>query len=85
MIFLAITREGLNEALALAKQDNYPVWCTSDAITESKFNTMNYANLTRFNYSFTLIELEVLVDAIETIKEHHPDEKIWIEGYANEL
>ena len=34
--------------------------------------------------SFDLSEMDVLWDALSTIKEHHPGEKIWIES-GNEL
>ena len=80
MIFLVLTTEGLKEALAFSSQNNCAIWCTSSAITKNEFNTMKNQNLTRFSYSFTVFESEVLSGALETIREHHPGEHIWIEG-----
>jgi len=80
MVFLAITKNGLVEALSLAKENNEPVWCTSNAVSEEEFKTMSELNITRFDYSFVISESEILADALSTIQEHHPGKKIWVEG-----
>ena len=79
MIFLALTKEGLKNALELAEKNNDSVWCTSDAVTEREFNKMKQPNLTRFNYSFSAVDQDAINDAIETIQEHHPGESVWVE------
>lgn len=77
MVFLAITSNGLAEALRQAA-DTHAVWCGSDAISEEDWASLGAPDLTRFVYP--LGDRTLLVDAITTIKEHHPGQVIWIEA-----
>ena len=79
MVFLAITRSGLDDALALARHTAISIWCGADAIDEQEFHASVWTNLTRFTYSLGSTA-EALDDALATIEEHHPGERIWIEG-----
>ena len=79
MVFLAITSAGLAEAIVLAG-NTHPVWCSASAITESEFASRRLPNLTRFGY--TLVGSSAssrIADALATIDEHHPNERIWVE------
>jgi hypothetical protein len=80
MVFLALTKEGLREALSLASQLKCAIWCTNTAITEQEFAAINGQALTRFDYSFSLSDSQALADALSTIREHHPGDKVWVEG-----
>jgi hypothetical protein len=77
MVFLAITAAGLAEALGQAGATN-PVWCGSDAISEADWAKLDAPDLSRFTYP--LGDRALLQDAIQTIKEHHPGQTIWIEA-----
>ncbi len=78
MIFLAITPEGLKKALEIASGHHH-IWCGSDAVSESDEKCRR---VSRFNYPLKGVDKDVLEDALETIKEHHPDQVIWIEGIS---
>jgi hypothetical protein len=80
MVFLALSREGLAEALRMAKQFDGSVWCGANAMTESEFEAGGHPGLSRFSYSLEDASAEQLADARSTIEEHHPGERIWIEG-----
>ncbi len=80
MVFLAITSGGLREALQLAA--GTPVWCGSDAISEKEFAKYNGGNLTRFIYSLSDASAEILEGAVETMREHHPNERVWVESHG---
>jgi hypothetical protein len=79
MVFLALTPAGLSEAMALAN-GQFPVWCTAEAISESAFAALATENVTRFVYSVAGPNPTMAVaDALETISEHHPGQRIWVE------
>jgi hypothetical protein len=78
MVFLAITPNGLSEALRLAAGS--PVWCGADAIAEQEFTELRGRNVTRFIYSLMDQGPQVLADAVATIREHHPAERLWVES-----
>ena len=60
MVFLVFTLNGLKEALSLAKLNNAAVWCTSDVLSGKELSDMKEPNITRFDYSFTVLESETL-------------------------
>ena len=79
MVFLALTPAGLSEAMALAN-GQLPVWCTADAITESEFSVLVAANVTRFVYTVSGPDPTMkMTDALETVSEHHPGQRVWVE------
>lgn len=79
MVYLAITSQGLQHALRAVEKCAAPIWCGSDAISESEFEKLECTSLTRFSYPLGGEGHEVLAGAVETIQEHHPGESVWIE------
>jgi hypothetical protein len=75
MVLLAITPAGLAVALRAAAADD-AVCCGSDAITEAGSQTHRDARLSRFNDE---LGDGVLDSALESIKERHPGQTIWVE------
>jgi hypothetical protein len=80
MVFLAITKNGLNDALRTAAEIDAAVWCGVDAISEGDYSNRQHKNLSRFDYELGNRDGAALADAIQTINEHHPGEVVWIEG-----
>jgi len=80
MVFLAITASGLTQAIALAKVQPFPIWCGSDALSESEHKELVGVDLSRFTYPLKGEASDVVVGALETIAEHHPGETIWVES-----
>ncbi len=83
MVFLALSPAGLAEALALSGGVS-PVWCCATALSEQQFAAMHLPNLTRFAYSLapSADTSSRIADALATIEEHHPGERIWFEHAA---
>lgn len=77
MIYLAITPDGLDNALRSATEAD-AVWCGSDAISEAEYATRKHPNLSRFIYE--LGDRKRINDAISTIEEHGPGQIIWVEA-----
>ena len=82
MVYLAITKEGLYEAIEIAKVTGTSIWCGADAISEEDFKQLSIKNLTRLNYPLMTASEETITGAMYTIEDHHPDERIWVEGIA---
>ncbi len=80
MVFLAITPQGLADALEVAKANSSSVWCGSDAIGETEYSNRHGTNLSRFIYPLSGQPPSVIEGAIDTISEHHPGETIWVES-----
>ena len=78
MVFLVISPVGLAMALRSAAADD-AIWCDANAVTEFEFEANGDARLTRFDYDVGVHELG---DALDTIREHHPGQTIWIEAAA---
>ena len=55
------------------------MWCGADAISEVDYLAKGAADLSRFIYPLGGESTEVIQGAIDTIREHHPRETIWIE------
>ncbi len=79
MVYLAITPQGLKHALRAVEKCAAPIWCGSDAISESDFENLKCSSLTRFSYPLGGESPEVLAGAVGTIEEHHPGETIRVE------
>jgi hypothetical protein len=80
MVYLALTPQGLQEILAAPEAANVPVWCSADALSEEEFEQLERGNVTRFAYSFANADKATMKDALSTIEEHHPGERVWVES-----
>ncbi|GKS97518.1 hypothetical protein [Acidovorax sp. SUPP2825] len=77
MIYLAITPVGLKEALQLKSNGgSHHIWCGSDLV----FDLMSIKDVSQFNYPLMGASLDIIEGALETIREHHPGEVVWVEG-----
>lgn len=80
MVFLAITPQGLQDALH-CKQD-IPIWCGADAISDNGYRELAGRQVSRFTQALGGASPDVLQDALQTIQEHHPGELVWVEYVA---
>lgn len=85
MVLLAITEAGLQDALRLGTENSLAIWCGADAISEADYANLKRGRVSRFIYPLSGESGDVLTGAIDTIKEHHPGEIVWVEGGMNEL
>lgn len=80
MVYLALTPQGLREILDASEVVKTPVWCSADALSEAEFEKLERGNVTRFTHSFANADKATIQDALATIEEHHPGERVWIES-----
>lgn len=83
MVFLAITPNGLTEALRLAADSGRTVWCGADTISEEAYTARKEKGLSRFIYPLGARDKLVLERALDTIDQHHPGEVVWVEAPAS--
>lgn len=80
MVYLVITREGLQQLLPTLTDETTAVWCSADALTPAEFERLARGNITRFDYSIAGADNATVASAVQTIEEHHPGERVWIEA-----
>jgi hypothetical protein len=56
-----------------------PMWVADGVLTEVEFEELLVSSITTFNYSIGLSDAAVIEGALDTIAEHHPNERIWVE------
>jgi hypothetical protein len=81
VVFFVLSRKGFEDYLAVKDKLVAPLWISAGVISQSELESLRYsgADVTDFNYAIDLSENEFIDDAIETIKEHHPGEVIWVQ------
>ena len=81
MVIFVNSKEGFDELNSLIISGNYPTWVNFGVLSQSKINALrdDGIDLTEFNPSINIENNGELNSAIETIKEHYPEERIWIE------
>jgi hypothetical protein len=80
MVYLVLTPQGLQDILEASEAVKTPIWCSADALSEAEFDKLERDNITRFTYSFADADIATIEDALSTIEEHHPGERVWIES-----
>ena len=80
MVFLAITRAGYETYRALGASFG-TLWVGAEVLSEEELAALRKSgvDVSDFNYKIELHETEVIAGAVETIKEHHPGETVWVE------
>jgi hypothetical protein len=80
MVYLALTPQGLRDILDASEAAKTPIWCSADALSEAEFEKLERGKITRFTCSFADADTATIQDALATIEEHHPGERVWIES-----
>ncbi|MFZ6741802.1 hypothetical protein ACO0LC_01070 [Undibacterium sp. JH2W] len=80
MVFLALTRNGLDELIALRKTTDIAIWCGSNVLSNAEYAALSGMNISRFNYPLKSPGDEAFQGALETMADHHGNEKIWVEN-----
>ncbi|RYY75400.1 MAG: hypothetical protein EOO52_08325 [Gammaproteobacteria bacterium] len=81
MVILIATRKGYEEMKPVIYSGLYPVWLGAEILSQEEKDAVRALgiNLTDFNYSINIQDFSEIECAVETIREHHPNHKIWVE------
>jgi len=82
MVYLILETQALDEVIKLP---GVAIWAGSNVLTELNHQDLvaKGFNITRFDHSISGVNKNELEDALQTIKEHHPIENIWVQ-YASQ-
>jgi hypothetical protein len=81
MVFLALTRKGYDSHQYLEGKEGNALWLSAGILSKTELAVLREsgANVTDFNYAIEPSDKETISCAVDTIKEHHPHETIWVE------
>jgi hypothetical protein len=84
MIFFILTKDAFNEMTTVIRSTKSPVWVGDGVLSEIELSGLrsNGMEITNFTYSIDPSDHGKVLDAISTIEEHHPGERIWVEIIA---
>ena len=83
MVYLVLTRNGYEELIRQFQCVPSPLWVNKDVLSESELSSLRSSGvaLTDFIYPITPSDSQEVSEAAYTVKEHHPDESVWVEGF----
>lgn len=81
MVFLILTRQGFDAYAALGR-DAGPLWLAADVLAKDELAELqrSHGSVTNFGFLIEPGDWSLISEAIETIKEHHPGERVWVEA-----
>lgn len=81
MVILILTKEGFSELGYFAGESKCPIWLNHGVLSQTEIDSFRKKgfNITNFYHEILLDDYEALKEALCTISEHHPDERIWVE------
>jgi hypothetical protein len=81
MVLLILTRQGFEDYAAL-ETDLGPLWLAADVLSSQELADLRLSrrSVTSFSRVIELGDAEQISEALETIKEHHPGERVWVEA-----
>ena len=81
MVFFAITRNGFLNYKSLGQSD-IPLWVASGVLSVTEISELRASGMdvTDFDYEIKREDQTVIEWAVVTIKEHHPDQCVWVEA-----
>lgn len=80
MVFLAITRAGVETFLASGKSAG-SLWVGAGLLSEEERAAIwrSGVDLSEFNYTIERHQQDAIAGAVDTIREHHPGQAVWVE------
>lgn len=82
MIFLALTRKGYESYKSIENNSKFSLWLSAGIFSNAELITLRESGavFSDFNYVVEPNDKEAISCAIDTIKEHHPNETVWVES-----
>lgn len=86
MVYLILTRRGYEEVLRELQRVPSPVWVNQGVLSAEELASVRAAGtaITDFTRFITPSSASAIEEAAATVREHHPNECIWVE-YAADL
>ena len=80
MVFLATSRRGYEAYISL--NAGGALWVSAGILSPHELSELRARgySVTNFSYAVSQGDRDAMMDAVSTIREHHPDETLWIEA-----
>lgn len=81
MVLFVVSKEGYSEMKALIDTAKYPLWVNANVLSSEEISDLRLAgvDVTNFTYEVNPFNQDAIDEALMTIGEHHPKERIWVE------
>jgi hypothetical protein len=81
MVIFILTKDGFNDVGRFVEENKHPIWVSHGVLSTAEIEDLRTTgvNLTEFTYRISLNDQKAINEAINTISEHHPGERIWVE------
>jgi hypothetical protein len=81
MVYLALTRNGYEELIRQLQCVPSSLWVNKDVLSKTELSSLRSSGiaLTDFVCPITPSDTQEVSDAAYTVKEHHPNESVWVE------
>jgi hypothetical protein len=85
LVFLALTRAGLDELSEHFGHLPSPLWVNDGLLSDQELAELRAkgADVTNFSYRIEQGDTTAIEDAIAVISEHHAGQRIWVERQSN--
>lgn len=82
MVIFILTKEGFNEMEPFVKTGEHPIWLNGGVLCQAEIDLLISEDIevSYFNYVVDIGDEEALAEAIFSVAEHHPGERIWSES-----
>ncbi len=82
MIFLALTLKGYESYQSIGKNLDCLLWLSAGIFSKAELVALRQSGLAFSDFSYVIepSDKEAISCAIHIIKEHHPEETVWVES-----
>jgi hypothetical protein len=82
MIFLALTLKGYESYQSIGNNLGCLLWLSAGIFSKAELVALRQSGLAFSDFSYVIEpnDKEAILCAIDTIKEHHPNETVWVES-----
>jgi len=86
MVFLALTRSGLEQLVSVIGHTPSPLWVNDGVLAADEREKLRATgvDLTNFTSPIAPEDRSAVAGAVDTIAEHHPGQSIWVEYVPSE-
>jgi len=81
MVYLVLTRNGYDELLRQLQHVPSPLWVNRDVLSQAELSSLRSSGIvvTDFVRPTAPSDIQEVLEAAYTVKEHHPDQGVWVE------
>lgn len=81
MVYLVLTRKGYEELVREFQCVPSPLWVNKGVLSDTELGSLRSSGsaITDFIFPITPSDAQEVSEAAYTVKEHHPNESVWVE------